>query len=43
MTEEPLLKELLSFGDGQWVLMHQWKVFIVGVGGSLSYAQLQEA
>ena len=40
MTEELHLREQRFFGDGLWVSMRQWKVFIVGVGGSLSYAQL---
>ena len=33
MIEEQLQKEPLFFGDGQWVSMHQWKGFTVGLGG----------
>ena len=28
-------EEAALFGDGRWVSMHQWKVFIVGHGGLL--------
>jgi hypothetical protein len=35
-TEELRLSGQLFFGDGQWVLMRPWKVFIDGLGGLLS-------